>query len=657
MNKDNFDFENEMPETSKKKYGDLDLGLDFDLSFLDDLDDSVLEEEPQIETAPPAAKPTPEKKAAPAKKAAPKSKSAPARESDGQQPPVKKTAPVKKAAPSQKAAAPGEAPRKAAPKKPAAPQEEPKAKKQKKGPRVGSVIFYTIYFLFILVFFGATYLGLQWLHGWLSDFEAAQPTLKAEQVFQEVFTDPDWGALYESAGAKDSLYEGKEQYVHYMEQKVGDSKLTYMETSAGLDKTKKKFIVKLGDEKVATFTLTDRNQVGNMDLGNLTNLEDIKDMADIPDWQLGAVEVFFERVGSYRIVKMGDHKAFVNGVELDDTYTIQKATTVAERYLPEDVNGFITCTQQVDGLMEVPAVVITDADGNPVEVSYDEATRTFTAKTESNTMSDDQAKIALEAAKVYSLWMIDEEHDRAEVAKYFDASSDAYSRIVKSTELWMQNHAGYRFENDAVTDYARYSDDIFSVKVKTDLIVTRLDGSSKVYAFNQSMFFHKNEAGKWLCFESTNVDVSEPVGKVRLTFMQGEDVQLTTDFYETDAKEIITPKLPVPEGQVFSGWVTISKNENGDTVYNVEFQPGEDGTVKLPEGNTLKPMTLYALFQDASEVAAEAAPAETAPVETAPAETAAAETMPAETLPTTAAAETVPATAAETAAPETTEGA
>lgn len=639
MKKDNFDFENEIPETSDMKFSDLDLGLDFDLSFLDDLDETVETEEPKAEQAPPAVKPEPEKKAAPVKKAAP------AKKADNAEAPVKKPAAGKKAAPAQ--ADPAAAPKKkAAPaKKSAAVPEAPAPeKKKKKGPRVGSVIFYTLYFLLILIFFIATYLGLNWLHGWLSDFEAAQPTLKAEQVFQEVFTDPDWGALYESAGAKDSLYEGKEQYVNYMEEKVGDSKLTYMETSAGLDKTKKKFIVKLGDEKVATFTLTDRNNVGNMDLSNLTSMENIKDMADIPDWQLGAVEVFFERVGTYYIVKMGDHTASVNGVELDDSFTIQQTTTVAEKYLPDDVKGFITCTQQVDGLMEVPTVVVTDKEGNPLEVTYDEAARTFTAKTENNTMSDEIDTIALEAAKVYSQWMIDELHDRATVAKYFDASSDAYSRIVKSTELWMQDHAGYRFENDEVTDYARYSDDICSVRVKTDLIVTRLNGTEKVWAFNQSMFFRKNESGKWLCFESTNVDVSEPVGKVRLTFMQGEDVQLTTDFYETNAKFVITPSLPVPEGQVFSGWVTISENENGDTVYNVEFPPSEDGTVNLPEGSTLRPMKLYALFQDASEAAAlESAPAETAPVESAPAETAAA--TEAETA------------AAETPAPETTEGA
>ena len=57
MNKDNFDFENETPETSGTKFSDLDLGLDFDLSFLDDVDESVLEDMPEIEEAPPSKSP------------------------------------------------------------------------------------------------------------------------------------------------------------------------------------------------------------------------------------------------------------------------------------------------------------------------------------------------------------------------------------------------------------------------------------------------------------------------------------------------------------------------------------------------------------------------------------------------------------------------
>ena len=71
MKKDNFDFENEIPETSDMKLSDLDLGLDFDLSFLDDVDESVLEGEPQIDLELPAEKEAPVKAEEPVKKAAP----------------------------------------------------------------------------------------------------------------------------------------------------------------------------------------------------------------------------------------------------------------------------------------------------------------------------------------------------------------------------------------------------------------------------------------------------------------------------------------------------------------------------------------------------------------------------------------------------------
>ena len=534
--------------------------------------------------------------------------------------PKKRNVPYDQDAQAVKKAPVSEEPVKAPKAKKAAKEVSVQAEPRRRGPRLGGVIFYTLYFLFILIFFVALLFGLRWLQGWLNDYEMSQPTVKAEQVFNEVFTDPDWAALYESAGAQDSPYEGKEEYVAYMEEKVGDTRLTYLETSAGLAKNTKKYIVRLGDEKVASFTLVDKNQVNTtLDLQNLENLENL---TDIPNWQLGSVEVFFERVGSYKIVKLDGHTASVNGVPLTDDFTIQIATTKAEEYLPEGTTGFSMCTQEVTGLMEVPTVTITDKDGKQMPVSYDETTRTFTEQTESNTMSEEEKTVALEAAKVSSKWMIEAVTDRGEVAKYFEPSSDAYNTIVKATELWMQDYSNYRFENDEVTNYARYSDNIFSVTVKTDLIVTRTNGTEKTYSFNQSMFFQKGDSGKWLCFESTNVDVSQPVGKVRLTFMQG-DTQLTTDFYNTDASEIITPVVPTPDGQEFVGWISIQTQEDGSTVYNLEFQPDETGKVSIPSGTSLRPMTLYTHFETAgasTAPASEAAPAETAG-ETAPAET------------------------------------
>lgn len=478
-----------------------------------------------------------------------------------------------------------------APQRPAPVVQEP-VEPKRKGPRLGSIIFYTIYFMFILVFFIATFIGLQFIQGWLTDYEAAQPTVKAEQVFTQLFTNPDWAALYESAGAKDSEFEGKEAYVAYMEEKVGSNKLNYLEISAGLSQDKK-FVVRLDNEKVATFTLVDKNAVGETSLENL---------GELPDWQLGRVEVFFEREESYFIQMLDGHTAYVNNVALTDDHTIQIATTMAHKYLPEGTTGASVNTQQITGLMSLPTVAVFDEAGNVMNVTYDEATRTFTERTEANTVLPEQEEVALNAAKAFCLWMI-EEGNRADIAKYYDSSSEVYKEIIRTTELWMQNHKGYRFKDEQVSNFALYNDNLFSVRVSMTLEVTRTDGTTKDYDFAQSLFFNKN-SGSWKVFDRTNVDVSQPVGKVRLTFMHG-DTQLTSNFFETNAKEIITPIIsPVPEGKVFSGWVRQTENEEGQTVLTVMFQPDETGKVIVPEGTTIEPMVLYALFENAEAAAA-----------------------------------------------------
>lgn len=575
MYKGKFDQKNkkvsaEIPQTVRKHSPDPD--------FDDELA-ALLAEEP-AKKMPPVTREAPVK-AAPAAKAAPVKKEAPAA-------PAKKSAPVKEAPAAKKPAPQAEAP-----------------KKQKKGPRLGGVIFYTLYFMFILVFFLATYIGLKWVHGWLADYEAAQPSYKAQQVFDQLFTDPDWGALYVSAGAKDSAYEGKEEYVTYMENKVGDTKLTYMETSAGL--SGKKYVVRLGNEKVATFTLVDNNEVSNS-----LNLQNLENIADIPDWVLGSVEVFFERQGSYRIEKMDGHTAYVNDVALDESFTIMEATTIAAEYLPEGLTGVSMCTQEVTGLMEKPTVTVIDEDGAPVEVTYDEESRTFTARTEVNTMSDEQKDVALEAARINCLWMIEEVSDRGKIAKYFDASSKPYKDITTMGELWMQGHAGYEFTDEEVSKFAAYGDDMFSVYVSLNLNVTRTDGTVKTWPFGKTLFF-KNISGSWKVVEWTNVDVSQPVGKVRLTFMNGNE-QLTSSLVSNNLKELVTPVIPIPEGKVFSGWVREDIAANGDTTLTVVFQPDAvTGKVAIPEGTTLEPMVLYALFENEGE--ATEAPAEV-PAET-----------------------------------------
>lgn len=475
-------------------------------------------------------------------------------------------------------------------------------KPQKRGPRLGGVIFYTLYFLFILIFFGATFLGLNWLNGWLGDYEASQPTVKAEQVFQQYFSHADWASLYDASGMADSPYEGKEEFVSYMEQKIGTSPLSYLRTSNGLS-SDKKYNVLLGDEKIAAFTLTDRNEVKSGSLTNMSDL-DLGELGKIPDWQLGGVEIFVQRTGTYRIVKVNGHRALVNGVELDDSHIIQIATTLAEEYLPADTTGVSMCTQEVTGLFAQPTVTVFDENGTEMQVTYDEGTRTFTERTESNTMSAEQEDAVRNAAQTFCLWMIEEVTNRATVAKYFDPAGDTYSEIVKTRELWVQDHSGYEFADVKISNFTLYNDSIFSARITMTLKVTRTDGTVRDFPYASSMFFQKNENGNWLCTKATNKDISQPVGKVRLTFLV-DDQEIFSNFFETDATEIVTPAIsPIPEGKVFTGWARKEVDEQGVTTWMLMFQPDESGHVSIPEGNNLEPMTLYALFENAGSASA-----------------------------------------------------
>lgn len=478
-------------------------------------------------------------------------------------------------APASRSSAP--APRQAAPLRdtPRAAAPQPK----RRGPRTGTVIFYTIYFLIIIGFFGGMFFVNDWLTGWLNDFEAAQPTTKSEETFQALFADPDWADLYDRAGLQGTLYEGKEEFVSYMEEKVGDTELTFQETSAGLSGDKK-FFVKLGDETIGYFTLAGQ-----------------KELTDIPDWELGEISLNCTYEESVLVQKMAGQTIYVNGIALEDDHTIQIGTTLAENYLPRGMHGPRIYTQQLTGLMCKPEVTATDENGDPVEVSYNEETGIYVAQTSVNTPSEDFKTLAYNTAKAYSLRMINQTH---QMSRYFDTSSDSYQAIVE-TATFMQTwfYQSHEFGEASYSGYYRYSDDLFSIHVDLPMYVTRTDGTVREYNVDHSFFFEKQN-GNWKCIIMTNVDVQEQQGEVRLTFVHDGTV-LSSEFFATDAEEITAPAVTAPEGKEFIGWFQETVDENGKKTMNQVFAPGEDGKIKVPDGYTLKPMTLVALFDTVKE--------------------------------------------------------
>ena len=513
-------------------------------------------------------------------------------QSDAQRPARPAGSQQRPAAPGQRNAAPGQRPASAQRNaQPPRKQTENEVVLKKRGPRTGGVIFYSFYFGLILVFFVGVFIGLNWLNGWLKDYQAAQPTIKCQQVFDQLFAAPDWAQLYRLAGDPtgtgtnkyDTQFEGSDAYVRYMQEKVGSQQLEYVETSGGL--SGKKYLVRLGTEKLASFTLT-----GQQD-----------SITDIPDWQLGEVELFITRNQSIKIRKLESHVAYVNNNPLSDDYTIQIASTKADENLAAE-NRVRTSIQEVDGLMTTPELLVYDQTGAPIEVRYNSDSGMFEEQIAAIAITDEERNAVFGALEAYAGFMINVSGSRAAVSKYFEGGTQTYNDIIKmGSELWMNSDRGHEFRNEEILGYTKHSDTMFSVRASMVMHVTNKDNTEKDFSVVQSMYFNY-KGDKWMCTEMTNEDITAPVGEVRLTFFDAAGNQLSSAFYATDAQSLTAPVLEVPAGKTFSGWATVETSDDGQKTWTIVFQPDEVGNITLSSGYTLTPMKLYPVFQDTEEV-------------------------------------------------------
>lgn len=456
------------------------------------------------------------------------------------------------------------------------PAPTPETNKPPKKLSKGTVIFYSLYAFMIVAFFVAMSVLMNPLKDWLIRYEASQPQQKSQEVFQELFSDPDWSALYALAGIEDTKYEGKDAFAAYMEETAKGKAITYIETSAGLSGDHK-YIVKLDDEKIATFTLTGGNQ----------------SQTEIPQWKLGDVELFFTRDLTVTIDKLPGYTVSVNGVALDESFTVRTVTTAAESYLPEGVHGYRSELQQVTGLLVPPVVTVTDENGAPVSVSFDEESGCYAVERPAMSMTPDEQAQVQHTLETYARYMI-KAASLTQVKACCVPNSQVYYNISK-IERWMQSYLTYQISPITYSDFYRYSDDLFSVRTAMTNSVTRKDGSVKDYEMDYTLFFTRDESGKWLLSDMTQVDTTARSEQVRLTFMN-EDTLVDSFFVDIDSKTLTLPAVTVPEAHKFSGWVRQEDDGNGKITLTILFAPDENGIAVPPEAG-LEPMTLYALFE------------------------------------------------------------
>ena len=474
-----------------------------------------------------------------------------------------------------------------APASPALPQRRPPQrrrpaqKSRKKGPTKGTYIFYSVYLALILVFFIAVTIAMGALKNWLVNYQAAQPEAASQQIFTELFSDPDWASIYQMANPTNLNERATAAYVEHMNEQIGNDELSFVETSGGTDVMK--YFVLHGRQVVAAFSM-----------------RPVDPDAEVTQWKLDSVEVYFTWNCnlSYSITVLPGCTVSVNGEALDDSYIVRSITTKAEDYLPNGVHGFRLVEYQVTGLENAPEVSVTDKNGDPVETTFDEDAKTYTqVLPESPTISQDEYDVVLAATKAYTKYVI--AGSTTELRKYFDSSSEIYETITGGMII-RQEFSKYVHGQEEITEYYRYSDTLFSARIKLITTVTSQYGDKNVEV--DSTFIFDKSSGKWVVYDMVNVDIQEQVTEVRLTYKDDDGNILSSELVNADAKTLTAPTVTAPEGKVFVNWYEEVINEQGNVKLYECFTPDANGTVNLASReDSLEPMTLVPHFEDVKE--------------------------------------------------------
>lgn len=428
----------------------------------------------------------------------------------------------------------------------------------------------------VLVLAAAAVVGITY-YRWNQQYQASQPDQKSVEAFSLLFKDPDWALLYTMAGIEDTPFENRDAFARYMNTTAGGQRLSYLQLPQ-TDPLVRKYAVFHNNGTIGTFTM-----VGTEDA--------------IPDWSLGQVELYFQRTHSVTVKKSPDHIVYINGVALDDSYTIRSISTAAEDFLPQGVHSYRMDEQLVTGLLMEPSVTVTDASGNPVPMVYDSDTHTYSPMEEKGPeIADSHVQFALDAAKASAAFAV-RANSFTDLRQFFDPNSNAYEAVCNTAPL-LESCAEYKFDPSAtqVTNYRSYGSSLFSATVSLKLDATMENGDAYSFDLCWHYLYKQNYTGNFQIIEISDQSFHTVREQVRLTFIH-EGTVVESTMVDAHDSFIKFPRLSAPEGKVSSGWAQKLTDSQGNETMAILFVPSSSGIAYLPAGSTLEPMTLYAVYE------------------------------------------------------------
>ena len=351
--------------------------------------------------------------------------------------------------------------------------------------------FYRIYYLVVLAAIIAIGIGLYSLHGFAADYEASQPGHVADEV-AKLFVDGDFDALYDLDTAAGEISGGDRAfYVSTLSALTQGGNVEWSESYAsGSDAMA--YNVTLNGSRFATFTLVPSGQVTRHNntlwkLGSVTTQLVLKEETPASD----------PNSAPCRVQAPEGYAVTVDGRTLTEADVIRTGVEIyPQGFLPEGVTAPTLVEYGFTPEGETPDIAVADPSGQATAV------RALNDGIWAASLQEDAALRQQYAEAVGKL--------AERIAKYTTADisqSSALSDVIDDSPAevtlkafkndWAPSHKSERFEDMAITDFCRLTEDCFTCHVKFNYILTSRRQNDYPYETEYTFcFVRKGDSGK-----------------------------------------------------------------------------------------------------------------------------------------------------------------
>ncbi len=310
-------------------------------------------------------------------------------------------------------------------------------------------LFYKIYFSVVAVFLVLLIIGLFVLNSVLTVYEAAQPTGFVNGIIKEYLEKGDIYKLNKDFGVNLSIYENEKSFNSAFNKLSDGEKLNAVSSAKKLEGFDEVYNIKAGDSVLMTLYLEKADKAGKY---------------GIKGYELGKAEFNSDICKTYIINAPSDIKLVVNGVEVknEDRKDLEMPKILTNKIGDKKVvthqtfklSGFLTDEFELKAY---------DASGKEAKVTNDNNIYTVSQIILEDELNELKS-LAINATQSYAKFM-QEDAGLGTVAQYFDTSTEFYN-YIKKTERFVWDHTGYGFEDVSFTEVHKYTDTLYSCRVK-----------------------------------------------------------------------------------------------------------------------------------------------------------------------------------------------